>query len=204
MPQIAEARPPYVVFELQAVEDREASIAAGHYVAKDVAYAIVTPAGSKDRIERVAEEWLKQIAEQAQEGRFPSEWVAGYRNKFAEWKAGNEPVLDGTDIRNWPAASPAAVKSLLQAHVRTVEDLAVANEETISRIGMGGRALKAKAVEWLASARDTGKQAEALQALKTENAELRTRNDSLQAQLKDLAAKVDLLAKGAPATPRKL
>ena len=47
MPEIMQARPPYVQFEMRAVEDRQASIDAGHYVAKDVAYAIITPAGSR-------------------------------------------------------------------------------------------------------------------------------------------------------------
>lgn len=40
MVQIAEARPPYVTFEFRAEEDRAASIEAGHYVSKDVAYAL--------------------------------------------------------------------------------------------------------------------------------------------------------------------
>lgn len=198
MVAIAEARPPYVIFELRAVEDREASITAGHYVAKDVPYAIITPQGSKDRIERVAEEWFAQLEQQSREDRFPSEWLRAFKSSFKDWQEGHEPAVNGTDVRNWPAASPAQVKALLDVRVRTVEDLASANEETISRLGMGGRALKARAVEWLASASSTGKQAEVLSALKAENADLKSRNYSLEVQLRDLAARLEALEKPGP------
>ena len=134
MVAIAEARPPYVTFELRAVEDREASIAAGHFVAKDVAYAIITPQGSKDRIERVAAEWFSQLEQQSREDRFPSEWLRAFKAAFKDWQEGHEPAVNGTDVRNWPAASPAQVKALLDVKVRTVEDLAAANEETIGRL----------------------------------------------------------------------
>lgn len=50
----------------------------------------------------------------------------------------------GTDIRNWPVVSPAQIKNLFELHVHTIEDLAAANEEVISGIGMGGRMLKQK------------------------------------------------------------
>ena len=198
MVAIAEARPPYVTFELRAVEDREASIAAGHFVAKDVPYAVITPQGSKDRIERVAEEWFAQLEQQSREDRFPSEWLRAFKAAFKDWQEGHEPAVNGTDVRNWPAASPAQVKALLDVKVRTVEDLAAANEETISRLGMGGRALKARAVEWLNSAASTGKQAESLAALKAENADLKSRNETLEAQVRELAAKVEVIEKAGP------
>jgi len=190
-----ENRPPYVSFERRGEEDRDASNAAGHYVAKDVNYAIITPQGSKDRIERNAEEWLEMLEAQASQDRFPREWVRQFKSMYEDWKAGNEPALNGTDVRNWPVASPANVQMLLQARLRTVEDLAQANEEAIGRLGMGGRALKAKAQEWLASSNDIGKQSEALVALKAENADLKARNTSLETQLKTLAGRLDVLEK---------
>lgn len=203
MVQIAEARPPYVTFEYRAEEDREASMAAGHYVSKDVAYALITPMGSKDRIERVAEEWLQKLSGDVQEGRFPREWLTAFRGAFQEWKAGREVPPNGTPIAQWPPASPAQVKNLLDLRVRTVEDLAQANEETLGRLGMGGRALKEKAITWLQSAEGNGKLAEAVSALQLENADLRARNTALEQQLKDLSAEVDsIIAK--TAAPRKL
>lgn len=190
MIEVAANRPPYVVFELRPVEDREASISAGHFVAKDVAYAIITPQGSKDRIDRVAGEWFAQLEQQTREERFPREWLIAFKAAFKDWSEGREPSLSGTDVRNWPAASPAQVAALLNARIRTVEDIATANEEALSRLGMGGRALKAKAIEWLTAAAGPGKFAETLAALKAENSDLQERNASLERQLQELAKRL--------------
>ena len=194
MVQIAEARPPYVTFEFRAEEDRAASIEAGHYVSKDVAYVLITPMGSKDRIERVAEEWLDKLRQDADEGRFPREWFQAFKGAFADWKSGRESPVEGTAFELWPPASPAQVRMLLDLRIRTVEDLAHANEEALRRIGMGGRALKQKAVDWLSAAVSGGKLAEEIGSLRQENETLRARNDQLEGQLRDLGAKVDALA----------
>lgn len=188
------ARPPYVSFETRAVEDRAASVDAGHYVAKDEIYAIITPAGSKDRTERVASEWFEQLAEQVRQERFPAEWLRSYKAMFKEWQEGNEPAVDGTDVRHWSVASPAQVAMLLNFKVRTVEDLSVANEETIGRLGMGARALKQRAIDWLAASKDSGKLTETVSSLRNENAALKERNEVLEARVKELEA----LASAAP------
>lgn len=193
--QVAEARPPYVTFEVKAVEDRAASIAKGHYVTADADYAIITPQGSKDRIEREVNDWLATVAAQSREGRFPHEWVRHFTDSYKAWKEGRELPLNGTPILTWPVISPTQVKHLLDLGVRTVEDLAAANEETVTRMGMGGRTLKDKATSWLESASSTGKMAEGFSALKAANTDLLTRNESLQKQLQELAAKVASLSK---------
>mgnify|MGYP001276829933 CR=1 FL=1 len=193
MPTISENRPPYVTFELRAVEDREASIREGHYIAHDVAYAIITPQGSKDRIERVAEEWFVMLERQAQDNRFPREWARAYKAAFEEWKAGNEPAVNGTDVKNWPVLSPSQLRACLELRLRTVEDVAAMNEESILRLGMGGRTLKAKAKDWLEAAASTGKQAENLSALRTAHDDLLLRNKSLEQQVKELQATVAAL-----------
>ena len=84
---------------------------------------------------------------------------------------------------------------MLDAHVRTVEDLSAANEETIARIGMGGRALKDKAVSWLSAASGNGKVTEELAALRVKNEAAEARNIALEKQVKELVAKVAALAK---------
>jgi hypothetical protein len=173
-------RPPYIAFEARAVEDRNASIEAGHYVARDVDYVIITPAGSKDRIERVAEEWLAQIRRQSVEGKYNPVWQQHFEAAYKAWKETNTIPEDGTSVRAWPLLSPAQVATVLAANIRTVEDLAVANEDALRRLGMGGRDLKAKAVAWLESAKDAGKVA-------SENAALKVEIESLKAQLLELS-----------------
>lgn len=194
MPSVQENRPPYVQFEFRPVEDRAASQEAGHYVAKDVAFAIVTPAGSRDRHEKIAEEWLTNMAEQVQQERLPAEWLAHYRALYKAWKEGREVPESGTSIRNWPVASPAQIETLLNLRIRTVEDLAACNEEAIARMGMGGRALKQKAVDWLASASGNGKDVEAITALRAEFESLKLTNERLQQQNNELQRKIVAMA----------
>ena len=192
----AEARPPYVTFEIRAVEDRAASIEAGQYVSKDIAYAIITPQGSKDRIERIADEWFQHLAEQVQQGRFKMEWLRTFKDNYALWKEGQEVPESGTSVRNWPAASPAQVDAMLRVHLRTIEDVASANEEAIGRLGMGGRMLQQKAREWLSASSNVGRVAEEATALKVRNEELEKSNKEMREQLAALSARLEALEGG--------
>jgi hypothetical protein len=190
MPALIEARPPFVAFEYRAVEDRTTSIEEGHYASKNVAFAIITPAGSKDRIEKIAEEWLVQMREQVAQERLPLEWFNHYKMLYNAFKEGQEIPEFGTSVKEWPVASPAQVKMLLDLRIRTVEDLANANEEAIIRMGMGGRTLKQKAVDWLSSASGIGKSVEASAALRSENEQLKLDKARLEAENADLQRKL--------------
>lgn len=190
MPDIQEARPPYVQFEVRGVEDRTTQIAEGRYATKDVIFAVITPAGSRDKFEKVATEWLTDMAQQVQQERLPMQWLEHYRKLFEAFKTGQELPEDGTSIREWPPLSPAQIKMLLDLRIRTVEDLAAANEEAISRLGMGGRNLKQKAIDWLAAASSIGKGVEAAAALRVENEQLKLTLERLQAELRALERRV--------------
>lgn len=192
--QAAIQRPPYVTFEVRAEEDRAASIAAGHYVAQDVHYALVTPQGSKDRVERKVKEWFEHLEQQVREERFDAVWLDRYKREYDAWKSGREVPTNGFPVAQWPAISPAQLEQLRHLRVLTVEDLAAANEETISRLGMGGRALKQRAAEWLSAAAGTGKVAEELSALKVANQDLAERNASLQEQLTAISKQLEALS----------
>ena len=193
--QEEKARPPYVTFEVKAVEDRQGSIDAGHYVSKDVDFAFVTPQGSKDRIERVVTDWFENLELQVQSERFPRAWLNAYKDSYKAWKEGREIPLNGTAILTWPVLSPSQAKALVDAGIRTVEDLAEANEEGLSRVGMGARALKDKAIAWVKQASGNGKATEELVALKVRAEQAEASNKELQAQLTKLAAEVAALTK---------
>lgn len=193
--QEAQAKPPYVTFEYRSVEDREATIEQGHYVGKDIAYAIITPQGSRDKIEKIAEEWLASTEAAVREERFPMDWLRFYKNLYKEWQEGRELPLEGTPILTWAAVSPAQQKAILDANIRTVEDLAAANESALSCIGIGARSLKDRATSWLKSAQEVGKTAERNAALEEQNQVQAKQIDDLTAQVKNLSAKVEALSK---------
>lgn len=172
-------RPPYARFEMREVEDREKSLENKFYTTKDIAYALITPSGSRDVVEKIATEWFEQLEQFVREERFPPEWLRYYREQFRNWLEGQEPALEGTDIRNWPVASPSQQNQMRQIGIRTVEDLAEANEEALNRLGMGGRMLKEQAVAWVKNASSAVVQAD--NALKKAQEELAASNARIAA-----------------------
>lgn len=183
-----EPRPSYVRFEIRSVEDRNATIEQGHYVGRDVVFALITPAGTRDCVEKVAEEWLKGVKEGVDQERIPHSWLVEYTKAFEYFKETREVPEMGTPVGNLPSISPSHAKICLDINVRTIEQLAEANEETVSRIGMGGRALKERARAWLDSA-DQGKTAAELEALRSEIKTLRERDEAREKELAKLKSK---------------
>lgn len=191
---VLQDKPAYVAFEVRPEEDRAASMLNGRYTARDVDFVIVTPAGSKDRIERNATEWFASMEMQVRQNRMPAEWLRVYRNAYEAWKKGCEIPLEGTAIRNWPLLSPSQAKSIIDARIRTVEELAVANEESLTRIGMGARGLKSKAIEWVQSGskEGAGAQVEELVALRAQCEALKASVHSQQTMISNLQTQLAL------------
>lgn len=188
-----EARPPYAAFERRAVEDRAASLANGYFTAKNVDFVIVTPPGGKLTFEHPAEEWLANVENisKTDPTRFPPAWARHFKELYRAWRNEEELPEAGVPVKGWPLISPAQQLAVLQANIRTVEDLAQATEEGISAIGMGGRTLKQKAIDWLAAKGDAGaKLASKLEELQVRNSEQKAHIEKLEAQIASLAAKL--------------
>lgn len=192
---IDENRPPYVVFERRPVEDRNASIAAGHYVSKDVDVAIITRPGSRDTLEKDAKTWLAEIAEKARknEGGVPPTWPIAFNAAYKAFLEGEELPVSGTPIKGWPVLSPSAQKDIIAAGIRTVEDLADIPESSLPTIGTGGIAFKQKAKAWLEAAKGPGKVTEQLNAQAQQIAELTVLTKKLIEENKALSAAQSLL-----------
>ena len=190
-----QATAPWVEFKKVSVEDRTASVETGRYVAVDVDYACVTPAGSKDCIERPVKEWFASLAQQVENGRFPGEWLRSYKARYEAWVKDEEIPVEGTSVKNWAVASPAQVEMLLKLHVRTVEQLATANEDVIGKLGMGGRSLVDKAKSYVQqSSSGLGRLAEENANLKLQLADKLAQVDAQAEQLKLLQAQVEALS----------
>lgn len=201
---IQQARPPHVVFERRAEEDRQASIEQGRYVARDADYAIVTPAGSKDRVERLVSDWFSMLAGEVRSERWPQAWLDQLKAGYEAWKLGQTPPESGTPLTTWPALSPAQVKNWQQISIRTVEELAEANEETLSAYGMGSRDMKARAGLFLANGTAaSGPLVAKLRAAEELISSMQVRMDSMEAQLKATASATASDSPAVPA-PKKL
>jgi hypothetical protein len=149
-------RPAYVRFERIAVEDVQATLQAGHYVAKDIDMALITPPYSKDVMKYKVKAWFDILDQDVRNNRIPQEWLDNYKKAYDAFKNGQEIPVVGTAIRGWGIISPAQQETLIKMSVLTVEDLAAMNDEGIKRIGMGGIDLKNKAKAWLLQLKDNG------------------------------------------------
>ena len=183
-PFFQEPRPPYYEFEQRAIERYHLPPPHGdgtkYYAMID--YILITPVGSKDRYEQEVEPYFFNLEKLTNDGMFPPKWLADYKAKYKEWKETNSFEVSGTPLRNWPAATAAEVKVLLAANIRTVEDLAGANEAALARIGMGARSLQNRARDWVTAQANTAPLVEQLEALRRANAQLEARVNALQAQ----------------------
>ena len=179
-----EPRPPHVFFEERSVEDREQSIATGAVKMTSVDYVIVQQPGSKDTVEKEAKIWLEAAKHNPN---FPPVWVDRFHAQYKLWKEGHEPTPDGTHVRMWAAVTKAEAETLINAGIKTVEDLAAANEEALRRVGIGARSLQQKARAWVEAAAKTGATAE-------EITQLRVMNEAQQKQIEDLREKIRKLA----------
>lgn len=187
-------RPNYIDFHVMTEEDRAETIATGSFKTKDVDFVMIIPSGDRHtRVERKVDEWLAQESEKVRNGTGNPQHLDYYRSAYKVWKETQEVPLSGTPIKNWPALSPAQVTNILSAHIRTVEDLAQANETALQQIGMGGRMLKEKAIAWLSAANDTGRIAEENAAMKVQLAQMAADLDDLRASNKHLLSELGMI-----------
>lgn len=177
------SRPPYVVFERRAVEDRTASISKGHYVSKDVDFAVITRPGSRDSLDEEAVVWLAKLRERSKTNQVPPNWFEAFSAAYKAWKDGEEVPTDGTPIKGWPVLSPAAQKELIHVGIRTVEDLAQMPENELTVLGTGALSMKQKAIAWLQAAEGSGKIAEQMAALTAKIGDLTTLVQTQAAEL---------------------
>ena len=191
-----DSRPPYVVFERRPIEDRNASIEAGRYIAKDVDFVIITRPGSRDTVEKEATVWLSEIDARARKGLIPQEWPRHFQAAYDFWLKGETAPETGTPIKGWGIISPAMQETLVKAGIRTVEDLAMSGQAELMGVGMGAITLKQKAQTWLDMAKDRGVATEELSILRTKVTDLTDlvgklmdANKELQAALKKEPAK---------------
>lgn len=196
-----EDRPALVRFYLVTMEDKAATLKAGHYVAKDVEFVDVLQPFSKDKVTKKVASWIVEIADKARNGRIPEQWQEGYKEKLAKWRAGQEAPLDGTPIRGWPVISPALQETLIHLNILTVESLAIINDDGQRMIGMGALDLKNKANAWLSQRSDKGPLTIEVAALKGENNTLKTTVETLSAQVEGLSRRLNQMQPPLVAVP---
>lgn len=201
---IADKRPPFVQFEEREMGfNEEASKTAGRPIPRVVTLACITPHGSKDRFEKVAEDWLKQIRDQALRGTYPLEWVNFFEAQYGEWKKGNELPREGTPTKTWSALTKEQAVRLTVLGYTTVEDIAQIPDSSLGMVGPDGRFLRDLARNWMAEAKDKGINARALADANARITEQDRQIAQMQQSIASLQAQLEAAPKRGPGRPPK-
>lgn len=178
-----------IEFYQEAVEDRAATQEAGGPVCKDVDYCRIINPGGRDVVERPALDYLANLDHQIKAG---TVGAAALKDRFAKlydnWKSNRDPEMPGVKLKDIPLLSPAELKTVTNAKIFTVEQLAEVGEVGLSALGMGARELQKKARNYLAAMNDQGKLVQQITAITQENEDLKTELKELQETLALLKA----------------
>jgi len=178
----------YVDFELRPEEDREQTIAQGMPIFKDVEFAIITmPGGGLVVDKQITDSLLHEWRHGDNRRKPPSPFAF---TAYEAWKEGREAPVNGTDLKNWPGVTPAQLKTCQNATIRTIQDLASANADTIRRLGMGGVAMVEKAKSYLDSA-ESNKASEEVASLKIKMESLVEAINKKDRQIEDLLERLE-------------
>ncbi|MDA1043836.1 MAG: hypothetical protein O3C57_01290 [Verrucomicrobia bacterium] len=191
----------YVEFELRAQEDREESIKQGMPVFKDAEFAVITMPGGGLVVDKPITDKLIYEWQHGDNRRKPPSPFA-YR-AYQAWKDGQEIPVNGTDLKNWPGVTPAQLKTCQAATVRTIEDLADANADTVRKLGMGGVALMQKAKAYLESA-TSNKASEEVAALGVKMEALQAALEKKDHQIAELMKQLDGVGEPKRGRPKKV
>jgi hypothetical protein len=187
-PLITDNDRPYVTFSTVTEEDHRASREQGKVVLRDVHYAHVTGKGGKDTTKHKLPGWWDLLGPQVASGRLKPEWVELWKRGFEKYLEGKEVPAEGTPILGWGLIPGSMQETIIRANIRTVEDLATAPADALSRIGMGAVELKRRAEAWVAQHKDK-------EGLAVKMAAVQQENDGLKDQLATLMKKVEELSK---------
>lgn len=128
------------LFFLQAVLQGFKSHEAKREIYEDKVFVRIRVKGN-DKTEVIRE------AHDADKRRFPHQYKA-----FLD---GAEQVKTGTPLERLPGVTPSMALMLRNLHIRTIEDLSEIGDNVLPNVGMGGRELRTRAVDYLTNGKAT-------------------------------------------------
>lgn len=196
-PQISDKDRPYVTFMTKTEEDMKESRVQGKVIWREQHYARVTAVGSKDIQLQKLPQWWDLLDTQVRQGRMPEQWVEQWKQAFASYERGLAIPVEGTPIRGWGLIPGSMQEAIIQANVLTVESLAMANSDALSRIGMGAVEIQRRAQAWVEQHKDKEGLAVKMAAVQQENDGLKEQVDFLMKKMEELSKKVEKKGKEA-------
>jgi hypothetical protein len=143
-------------FKLMAFKDERESIKAGRPIFRDLEVVEIRVAGSKDNgVYRSNDYSHWEVDEETGEQRqltFAERWPRQY-NQFKEKQ---QQTKSGTPLDYVPFLTDSKRAELRALNIYTIEALAEVDGQPLKNLGIGGRDLKNKAIEYLASSSHNG------------------------------------------------
>lgn len=115
-------------------ENREKSLKEGRPIFDEIPSISIQWPGADETVRRIEPQDIQE-----------------YPEAYARFKAGSEPVTEGTPLAEWPMMSGSAMRELQYLGFKTVEQLAEANDDTRRKLGPLSRFIKL-ANDWLKAA----------------------------------------------------
>lgn len=116
-------------------ENEEKSQAAGRPIFDEIPSISVQWPGGDETVRRIEPQDIQE-----------------YPELYARFRAGSEPVTEGTPLAEWPMMTGSAMRELQYLGFKTVEQMAAATEEAKRKLGPLSKFAKL-AQEWLAAAK---------------------------------------------------
>lgn len=165
----------FVVFYWGTIKDDAQSEEHGRPIFRDAEYVRIIVPGDKNNInDRPASKHDKQ--------RFAKQYAA-FRAGVSE-----EEQLIGTRLKDWPLLTRAQVEEYAYLGIKTVEQLAEARDDVISRVP-GMRDMKQAAHIWIGRSKATAEAAKAIAKEKEQAAKI----DSLEIAVREQAQRIEQL-----------
>jgi hypothetical protein len=155
-----------VRFFMHPWHDKTESTKEGRPIYVEKPYIEIMQPGNKDSI-------IKRPASDRDKQRFPEHW-----RKFQARE--DQDTVTGTLLEEWPGVTRSQVEELKFLNIRTVEQLAEVSDSNAQNV-MGIQMLKDRARKYMEASKDA-KAAEALEDVRSENAELRQMLEELIAE----------------------
>lgn len=136
--------------------------------------------------EKIADEWLAHIQQQALEGRYDPMWVAQFKLEYESFLKGNELPREGTPVRTWAAISREQATRLIALNITTVEDLAAFPDSGLGTVGLDGRYLRDLAKSTIQSGTGSAELAKKLAVLEQADRDNKATIERMAEQLNEL------------------
>ncbi|MBF8177660.1 hypothetical protein [Herminiimonas contaminans] len=191
------SRIPYFMFQdREHGIDHEATEKLGYDVPKMVTFILIAPHGHRgDPMEFIADEFIERKKREANEGRYDSSWVSGFKEGLAAHREGKELPRSGTPLINWERTTKARRETLAK-RFPTVEDLAAVPDSSLGDIGLDGRVLRDLAKGDIQAKKD-------LSPVVKELAEEKEKTRRLEEQMETIMKRLDAAEANTPKRKRE-